>query len=103
MKYCLKTAIPKRKFRWRHRRSLYTVIADRQGNPQPESYCRDQVLRLIRCLPETPKASFDDYPDDDKFDLYFERNRVKRLNWSSHQPEASRSGEAMLRDAHLLA
>lgn len=58
-------------------RNLYTVIADRQGNPLPESYRRDEVMRLIRCLPETPKAPFEDYPDDDKFDTWIEQAREK--------------------------
>ncbi|MDW8277516.1 MAG: helicase-related protein [Anaerolineales bacterium] len=58
-------------------RNLYTVIADWQGNPLPESYRRDEVMRLIRCLPETQKAPFGDYPDDEKFDLWIERTRLK--------------------------
>lgn len=61
----------------RHGRNLYTVIADRQGNPLPESYHRDEVMRLIRCLPATPKAPLGDYPDDDKFDQWIERARQK--------------------------
>ncbi len=59
----------------KHGRNLYTVIADAQGNPLPESYRREEVMRLIRCLPETPKAPFDAYPDDDKFDAWIERAR----------------------------
>lgn len=61
----------------RHGRNLHTVIADWQGNPQPESYRRDEVMCLIRCLPETPKAPLDGYPDDDKFDQWIERAREK--------------------------
>lgn len=71
----------------RHGRNLYTVIADRQGNPQPESYHRDQVLRLIRCLPETPRASVDDYPDDDKFDQWIERARQRWAGQLGVTPE----------------
>lgn len=58
-------------------RRLHTVIADWQGNPLSESFHRDEVMRLIRCSPETPKAPFDDYPDDDKFDGWIERSRRK--------------------------
>lgn len=58
-------------------RNLHTVIADWQGNPLPESFRRDEVMRLIRCLPETPKAPFEDYPDDDKFDAWIENARLK--------------------------
>lgn len=58
-------------------RNLHTVIADWQGNPLPESFRRDEVMRLIRCLPETPKAPFEDYPDDDKFDAWIENTRQK--------------------------
>lgn len=61
----------------RHGRNLHTVIADWQGNYLPESYRRDEVMRLIRCLPETPKAPFEDYPDDDKFDSWIENTRKK--------------------------
>ncbi|MFZ5822083.1 MAG: helicase-related protein [Chloroflexota bacterium] len=64
----------------KHGRNLHTVIADWQGIPQPESYRRDEVMRLIRCLPETPKAPFNEYPDDDKFDTWVERTRQ---NWAS--------------------
>jgi hypothetical protein len=34
-------------------------------------------MRLIRCLPETPKAPFDEYPEDDRFDQWIERSRQK--------------------------
>jgi superfamily II DNA or RNA helicase len=58
-------------------RNLSTVIADWQGNPLSESSRRDEVMRLIRCLPETPKAPFDEYPEDDRFDQWIERSRQK--------------------------
>lgn len=58
-------------------RNLHTVVADWQGNSLPESYRRDEVMRLIRCLPETPKAPFDEYPEDDKFDWWIEQARQK--------------------------
>jgi superfamily II DNA or RNA helicase len=58
-------------------RNLHTVIADGDGNPLPESLRRDEVMRLIRCLPETPKAPFDEYPEDDRFDQWIERSRQK--------------------------
>jgi hypothetical protein len=53
------------------------VIADWQGNPLPESLRRDEVMRLIRCLPETPKALPEEYPDDEFFDQWIERSRQK--------------------------
>ncbi len=43
----------------------------------PASFRRDEVMRLIRCLPDAPKAPFDEYPEDDKFDLWIERSRQK--------------------------
>ncbi len=67
---------PKRLFLLLRRgRHLDTVIADWRGNPLPESFRRDEVMRLIRCLPETPKAPFDRYPEDDEFDAWIERAR----------------------------
>ena len=32
-------------------------------------------MRMIRCLPETPKATFESYPQEDEFDLWIERAR----------------------------
>lgn len=61
----------------KHGRNIHTVIADGQGNPLPESFRRDEVMRLIRCLPETPKAPLNEYPDDDKFDSWIEHTRQK--------------------------
>jgi hypothetical protein len=34
---------------------------------------------MIRCLPETAKASFESYPGEDDFDLWIERTR---RNWA---------------------
>ncbi len=68
-------------------RNLHTVIADWQGNPLSESYRRDEVMRLIRCLPETPKAPFDDYPADDKFDEWIENARRNWARKTSITPE----------------
>lgn len=58
-------------------RNLYTVIADWRGDPIPESFRRDEVMRLIRCLPDTPKAPLDEYPEDDHFDQWIEISRQK--------------------------
>lgn len=52
-------------------------VADWQGNPLPASFRRDEVMRLIRCLPDTPKAPFDEYPKDDHFDKWVECSRQK--------------------------
>ena len=59
----------------RRSRHLDTVIADWRGEPLPESFRRDEVMRLIRCLPEEPKAPLSRYPDDDEFDAWIERAR----------------------------
>jgi hypothetical protein len=32
-------------------------------------------MRIIRCFPETPKASFETYPNEDDFDLWIEHAR----------------------------
>jgi len=59
----------------RHGRKLYPIFADRHGHQLPESCRRDAVMRAIRCTPETPKAPFDEYPDDDTFDRWIEQTR----------------------------
>jgi len=59
----------------RHGRNRYPILADRQGRPLPESGRRDAVMRAIRCTPETSKAPFDEYPDDDTFDQWIEQTR----------------------------
>jgi superfamily II DNA or RNA helicase len=59
----------------RGRNVVDTVIADYQGKPLDSSWRRDEVLRIIRCSPKTPKAPFDCYPDDDEFDSWIERAR----------------------------
>ena len=68
---------PKRLFLLlRHGRNhMNTILADSQGRPMEESRRRDDVMRIIRCLPETPKAPFDVYPTDDDFDMWIERTR----------------------------
>jgi hypothetical protein len=57
------------------RNQLYTVLGDVHGTPLDESWRRDEVMRAIHCLPETSKAPFDVYPDDDNFDVWIERTR----------------------------
>ena len=59
----------------RGRSHIDTVLADIQGRPLDESRRRDDVMRIVRCLPETPKASFETYPNEDEFDLWIERAR----------------------------
>lgn len=59
----------------RGRNHIDTVLADAQGRPLDESRRRDDVMRIIRCLPDTAKASFETYPDDDEFDRWIERAR----------------------------
>jgi hypothetical protein len=59
----------------RGRNHIDTVLADVQGNPLDESRRRDDVMRVVRCLPETPKAKFETYPNEDEFDLWIERAR----------------------------
>ena len=59
----------------RGRNHVDTVLADAKGRPLDESRRRDDVMRIIRCFPETPKAPFDVYPTDDEFDLWIERAR----------------------------
>ncbi len=59
----------------RYGRNRYPILADRHGWPLPESLRRDAVMRAIRCMPETPKAPFDEYPDDDTFDQWIEQTR----------------------------
>lgn len=59
----------------RGRNRINTVIADVRGKPMDESNRRDDVMRIIRCLPETAKATFESYPNEDEFDLWIERTR----------------------------
>ena len=59
----------------RGRAHLDTVLADAHGRPLDESWRRDEVMRVIRCIPATPRASFDVYPSDDEFDAWIERAR----------------------------
>lgn len=59
----------------RGRTHLDTVLADAHGRPLDESWRRDEVMRVIRCIPTTPRAPFDVYPSDDEFDAWIERAR----------------------------
>lgn len=68
------------------RNQLYTVLADAHGTPLDESWRRDEVMRIIHCLPETPKAPFDIYPDDDAFDTWIERTRQQWGNKIGVEP-----------------
>jgi superfamily II DNA or RNA helicase len=64
----------------RGRSHIDTILADYQGHPLDESNRRDDVMRIIRCFPATPKAPLDLYPGDDDFDLWIERTR---RNWAA--------------------
>lgn len=59
----------------RGKNRIDTIIADVHGKPMEESNRRDDVMRMIRCLPETPKATFESYPTEDDFDMWIERTR----------------------------
>ena len=59
----------------RGRNHIDTVLADAYGRSMEESRRRDDVMRVIRCLPETDKATFETYPGEDEFDLWIERAR----------------------------
>jgi superfamily II DNA or RNA helicase len=63
----------------RGKNRIDTIIADVHGKPMEESNRRDDVMRIIRCLPETAKATFESFPQEDEFDLWIERTR---LNWT---------------------
>jgi hypothetical protein len=63
----------------RSRNRIDTVVADIHGKPMEESNRRDDVMRMIRCFPETEKASFESYPSEDEFDMWIER---ARHNWA---------------------
>ncbi|RLC74852.1 MAG: hypothetical protein DRI81_13105 [Chloroflexi bacterium] len=63
----------------RGRAHLDTVLADARGQPLDTSWHRDEVMREIRCLPATPRAPFDMYPPDDKFDAWIE---LARRQWA---------------------
>ena len=64
----------------RGRNHIDTVLADIQGYPLDESRRRDDIMRMIRCFPETPKAPFEIYPQEDEFDAWIERTR---LHWAN--------------------
>lgn len=59
----------------RGRTQIDTVLADARGRPLEESWRRDAVMQLIRCVPSTPKADFDHYPADSDFDVWVESAR----------------------------
>jgi superfamily II DNA/RNA helicase len=59
----------------RGRNHVDTVLADAYGRPLDESHRRDDVMRAIRCQPDTPRASFASYPNEDDFDLWIEQAR----------------------------
>lgn len=63
----------------RGRNHIDTVLADVHGRPMEDSRRRDDAMRIIRCFPETPKASFETYPNEDAFDSWIER---ARRNWA---------------------
>jgi superfamily II DNA or RNA helicase len=64
----------------RGRSHIDTILADIHGYTLEESNRRDDVMRIIRCLPETPKAPPDLYPADNDFDSWIERTR---RNWAA--------------------
>lgn len=59
----------------RGRTHVHTVLADVRGRPLEEGQRRDDVMRIIRCFPDTPKASFETYPNENDFDIWIERTR----------------------------
>lgn len=61
----------------RNRNHLDTVIADQDGVALNESRSKDEVMKLIRCEPETPIATAEKYPSDDEFDSWIEGTRQK--------------------------
>lgn len=65
----------------RGRSHVYTVLADARGRPLDESLRREAVMNLIRCEPDTERAPFDVYPEEDDFDAWIERTRE---NWAQH-------------------
>ncbi len=64
------------------RSRLDTVVADSRGQPLDESWRRDDVMRAIRCFPETPKAPAEMYPTPDDFDAWIE---AARNQWAALQ------------------
>lgn len=59
----------------RGRTHIDTVLADAYGHPLDENRRRDDVMRIIRCFPNTPKAPFEKYPNEDDFDIWIEKAR----------------------------
>ena len=64
------------------RSRMDTVLADSKGRPLDESWRRDDVMRAIRCLADTPKAPADIYPKPDDFDGWIEATRHQ---WAARQ------------------
>ncbi len=71
----------------RGRNQVDTVLADARGAPLNESMRRDEVMRAIRCVPDTPKAGFENYPDDDRFDAWIESARTQWADKIGVPPE----------------
>jgi len=65
----------------RRGRRVDTVLADGRGRVLEASWRRDEVMRTIRCFPDTPKADSSSYPEDDAFDVWIER---ARQSWAEH-------------------
>jgi superfamily II DNA/RNA helicase len=64
------------------RTRLDTVLADSRGRPLEESWRRDEVMRVIRCFEETPKAPAVVYPTPDEFDAWIKKARQE---WAKKQ------------------
>lgn len=59
------------------RSHLAAVLTDGKGKPLDESLRRDDVMRVIRCFPETHKAPMELYPTPDDFDTWIEAARTR--------------------------
>lgn len=70
----------------RGRNHIDTVLADVHGRPLDDSRRRDDAMRVIRCFPETPKATFETYPTDDEFDTWIERTRQQWADQNGLDP-----------------
>jgi hypothetical protein len=70
----------------RGRNHIDTILADAHGRPLDDSRRRDDAMRIIRCFPETPKATFESYPADDEFDTWIERARQQWANQNGLDP-----------------
>jgi hypothetical protein len=70
----------------RGRNHIDTILADAHGRPLDDSRRRDDAMRIIRCFPETPKATFESYPADDEFDTWIERARQQWADQNGLDP-----------------